>query len=157
MEQAAMFIYLLCLSSWLGSIIFFSFFTAPALFKQLSTAEAGRAVSAIFPFYYALGYGAGLGAVAFAVYFALSRNRKAWWSTSAIVLGAALALTLYAGMVVRPRIEAVRGPVHGATLEPSRQAEFGRLHRLSVSLNGLILILDLVALAATAVATARNV
>ncbi|HEV8700511.1 MAG TPA: DUF4149 domain-containing protein, partial [Candidatus Polarisedimenticolia bacterium] len=41
--------HLLALGIWVGSVVFFSFFTAPTLFGALPRDMAGRAVSAIFP------------------------------------------------------------------------------------------------------------
>ena len=50
------FIHLLSLVMWMGSIIFFSFFAAPAVFRLLDRQKAGEVVGAIFPKYYGLGY-----------------------------------------------------------------------------------------------------
>ena len=36
------FVYILSLVSWVGSIIFFSFFTAPVIFKLLDREKAGK-------------------------------------------------------------------------------------------------------------------
>ena len=49
------FIHLLSLVMWMGSIIFFSFFAAPAVFRLLDRKQAGEVVGAIFPKYYGLG------------------------------------------------------------------------------------------------------
>ena len=45
------FIYLLSLVCWIGSIIFFSFFVAPVVFKNLEREIAGDLVGSIFPRY----------------------------------------------------------------------------------------------------------
>jgi Domain of unknown function (DUF4149) len=146
-----LFIYLLTLVCWLGAIIFFSFFTAPVLFTRLPLAEAGKVVSTIFPRYYALGYVAGIvGTIlALCLMFAMGQGRK-WWGLSAAALGFALACTLYAGLVLRPRVDAIRSVVEEQNPDPARKAEFDRLHRLSVILNGAVFVLDLVALFTTA-------
>src|SRR6266478_9035811 len=107
--MVALFLYLLALVCWLGGMVFFSFFTAPILFSRLAVADAGKVVGAIFPLYYILGYGAGAIAVAMAIYFATGPRGRAWWICSAALLAAALGLVIYAGAVVRPKIEAVRG------------------------------------------------
>jgi Domain of unknown function (DUF4149) len=145
------FIYLLSLVCWLGAVIFFSFFTAPVLFTRLPLAEAGKVVSAIFPRYYALGYVAGIiGTVlALCLMFVMGDARK-WWGLSAAALGLALACTLYAGLAVRPRVDAIRSVVEQQNPDPARKAEFDRLHRLSVILNGAVFVLDLAALFTTA-------
>ena len=152
----ALFIYLLSIVCWLGAIIFFSAFVAPVVFGQLPVAEAGKVVSVIFPRYYVLGYVAGIVAVALAVYFAIARGARGWWSGAALLLAVALALTLYAGLVIRPRVDALRSVSEEQNPDPARKAEFDRLHRLSVILNGDVLILDLLALASTAGALSRH-
>jgi asparagine N-glycosylation enzyme membrane subunit Stt3 len=45
------------LGSWLGSILFFSFVGAPALFQSLEEDRAGAAVNVLFPRYYVFGLG----------------------------------------------------------------------------------------------------
>jgi hypothetical protein len=146
----AIFIYLLALVCWLGAIIFFSFFTAPVVFTRLPIAEAGKVVSAIFPRYYALGYVAGIVSLALAVFFTTMRHSRGWWSGATLALAIALAITLYAGMIVRPRVDSIRSVAEQATPDPALKAEFDHLHRLSVILNGAVLLLDLAALIATA-------
>jgi hypothetical protein len=147
-----LFIYLLCLVCWLGGMIFFTIFTAPAVFATLPVTDAGRVVSTIFPRYYLLGYVAGVISVMLAAYFTFSRGPRLWWSLSALALAIALGLTLYAGAVVRPRIDAVRSVNTDPTPDPARKAEFDQLHRLSVALNGGTMILNLLALLSTAAA-----
>ena len=49
------FIYILSLVFWVGSIVFFSFLTAPVIFKLLDREKAGEVVGVIFPRYYFLG------------------------------------------------------------------------------------------------------
>ncbi|HUY26201.1 MAG TPA: DUF4149 domain-containing protein [Candidatus Binataceae bacterium] len=153
----ALFVYLLAISCWLGAIVFFSFFTAPAVFGQLPIAEAGKVVHAIFPRYYALGYVAGAIALALAIYFTAVRDSRLWWGLCAGTLALALGLTFYAGAVVRPRVDALRGVSEEQSPDPARKAEFDHLHHLSVYLNGAVLLLDLAALAATAEALTRHV
>jgi hypothetical protein len=145
-----LFVYLLAVACWLGSVVFFSFFTAPIVFTRLPIAEAGKVVGGIFPLYYALGYGAGAIAVASAIYFATARGPRLWWGAAAFALAIALALTLYAGVVVRPRVDQIRTVAEEQNPDPARKAEFDHLHHLSVVLNGAVLILNLAALAATA-------
>jgi len=151
----ALFIYLLSLVCWLGGMIFFSIFSAPVIFGVLSRADAGKVVSGIFPRYYLLGYFAGAVALVLALYFCLLRSERLWWLLSAAALALALAVTIYAGAVLRPRIDAM----HIAS-EPNspaiRTAEFDRLHRLSVSLNGGVMVLNLLALLSTAAALSQH-
>src|SRR5262249_43934015 len=48
-------VYLIALTAWIGSILFFSFGVAPIIFKVLGTEMGGRFVRALFPRYYTWG------------------------------------------------------------------------------------------------------
>jgi hypothetical protein len=152
----ALFVYLVAIACWLGGIVFFSFFTAPVIFTQLPIADAGKVVHTIFPRYYALGYIAGTIALALAIYFTAVRDSRLWWGLSVAALVLALGLTFYAGAVVRPRVDAIRGVSEEQNPDPARKAEFDHLHHLSVYLNGAVLLLNLAAIAATAEALTRR-
>ena len=52
----AKFFHLMSLVVWIGSIIFFSFFGAPSIFKVLDRGLAGDVVGSIFPKYWMIGY-----------------------------------------------------------------------------------------------------
>jgi hypothetical protein len=149
--MVALFLYLLALVFWLGGMISFVLFTA-TLFSRLPVAEAGKVVSAIFPYYYIAGYVAGAITLVLAIYFAVGGRGRGWWICSTLLLAGALGLTVYAGAVVRPKVEAVRAATEEATPDPARKAEFDSLHRLSVQLNGAVMLLDLLALLSTAAA-----
>jgi Domain of unknown function (DUF4149) len=149
--MVALFVYLLALVCWLGGMFSFVFFTA-MLFSRLPVADAGKVVSAIFPIYYIVGYVGGSLTCLLAIYFAVGGRGRGWWICSAALLAAALALTVYAGAVVRPKVEAVRGVTEEATPDPARKAQFDALHRLSVQINGAVMLLDLLAVLSTAAA-----
>jgi uncharacterized membrane protein len=150
----ALFVYLLAVVVWLGGMLFFTIITAPAVFEVLATVDAGKVVAAIFPRYYLIGYGAGTIGVILAIYFAVQHGPTLWWSLAGLALAIALALTLYAGAAVRPQINAIRAVATEANPDPARKAEFDRLHRLSVALNGGVMVLNLLALLSTATAVA---
>jgi len=149
-------IYLLCLAIWLGAMVFFSAFVAPIIFTRLTVAQAGAVVSALFPRYYILGYVVGAIGTLLAVYFAAARGPRGWWSGAAVALALAVALTIYAGFVVRPRVDAIRAVAEDPDPDPALKAEFDELHRRSVTVNGAVLVLNLFALVATAAALAPN-
>lgn len=149
---AVLFIYLLSLVCWLGGMVFFSALVAPVVFKVLPMAEAGKLVGVLFPRYYLLGYICGAIGFALAVYLCAARMPRIWWAMAALALLIALGLTVYAGAVVRPRVDAIRAVTEEANPDPARRAEFDRLHHLSVLLNGAVMLLDLGALLASAVA-----
>jgi len=153
----ALFVYLLSIACWLGGIVFFSFFTAPAVFTQLPIPEAGKVVSVIFPRYYILGYAAGSLAFVLAACFTAVKDARMWWGLTTLFLAVGLGLTFYAGVVVRPRVDAIRSVAEEQNPDPDRKAEFDRLHRLSVILNGCVLLLNLAATAGTAKALTPSV
>jgi hypothetical protein len=121
-------LYLLSLTVWIGSLVFFSLFVAPALFRTLPREEAGRAVAAIFPAYYAVGWGAG--GLALAATLAGAAAAGLW--TSAVrwragLLALMLAISLYAGLVVRHQVRAAKAA--------GDEAGLARSHKISVLLN----------------------
>jgi len=151
-----LFIYLLAIACWLGGMVFFSLFTAPVIFRLLPRAEAGTVVAGLFPRYYLLGYIAGGIALVLACYFGLARPGRLWWGLVALALAISLGLTVYAGTVVRSRIEAIHIVAGEPNPDTARKAEFDRLHRLSVTLNGAVIVLNLLALLSSAAALSHS-
>jgi len=137
-------------------MVFFSIFSAPVIFQVLTRADAGKVVSGIFPRYYLLGYIAGTVALMLALYFCVLQNGRLWWILSAAALALALGLTVYAGAVLRPRIDAIHLVAEEQNPDTARKAEFDCLHRLSVSLNGSVMVLNLLALLSTAAALSQQ-
>jgi len=150
-----LFIYLLCIVSWLGGMIFF-IITTPVIFGTLPLPEAGKVLAALFPRYYLLGYIAGTIGFLIALYFTIAHPPRLWWAGASAALLIAFALTLYAGAVVRPRIDAIRTVNEEPNPDPARKAEFDRLHHWSVTINGGVIGLNLIALASTAAALTRH-
>ncbi len=155
MGQALRFVYLLSLVVWVGGIIFFSFIVAPSTFQAVPVEVAGRVVARIFPRYYLLGFVAGLATLA--AFLGLARMSGQWGAlkiANALLLTAMLGTGLYAGTVVERRANEVRQEMEGfadrAQVRPELRAEFGRLHRLAVILNGVVLVLGLVVVFVTA-------
>jgi len=142
-------VYLVALACWLGGIVFFSFFTTRIVFASLPRADAGVAIRALFPQYYMLGYIAGTVSLVLAIYITAVRTPRLWWGGTTLALAIALGLTFYAGTVIRPRVEAIRTVTEEANPDPVRKAEFDKLHRMSVVLNGVVLLLNLVAIVGT--------
>lgn len=142
-------VYIVALACWFGGIVFFSFFTAPAIFIHLPKAEAGQLISVIFPRYYMLGYVAGTISVVLAVYFTAVRGPRIWWAGATLALAIALGITLYAGAVILPRADAIRTVNEDPNPDAAKKAEFDKLHRTSVMLNGAVLILNIAAIVGT--------
>jgi len=149
---AVLFVYLLSVVCWLGGMVFFTALVAPVVFKVLPMTEADKLLGVLFPRYYVLGYICGAIGLSLAIYLCATRMPRLWWAMAALALLIALGLTTYAGTVVRPRVDAIRAVTEEANPDPARRAEFDRLHHLSVMLNGGVMLLNLAALLASAVA-----
>jgi hypothetical protein len=143
-------IYLAALGCWLGGIVFFSFFTAPAVFTVLPRHEAGQLISTIFPRYYMLGYIVGTISLVLAIYFTSVRGPRMWWGIATLALAIGLGVTFYAGTVILPRADALRAVTEDPNPDPVKKAEFDSLHRNSVILNSAVLLLNIAAIAGTA-------
>ncbi len=114
-------------SVWLGVLVFFSAFVAPAAFSVLDRESAGRLVSTVFPRYY--GFGVVLGTLALAgVIGRLGSGRELPWGPLVLLL-VMLALSVFSLVVLLPKLHALRPPIPGAS------TAFARIHRLSVALN----------------------
>jgi len=132
-------VYLIALTAWVGSVLFFSFGVAPIIFKVLGAEAGGKFVRALFPRYYAWGYISGVVALAAGVLGPLSvpelRGPRVAVQ-AALIIGSCLVM-LYCGNSLSPSINAARD----AGSEGS--SRFERLHRLSVGLNALVLVVGL--------------
>jgi hypothetical protein len=115
------------LGAWLGSIVFFSFVAAPALFAELGSDRAGEAVNVVFPRYYL--FGVAMAAVVLAVWvvgpLAFDTAEPPLAADAGVFVGAAA--NLYARYVLVPKMEAA-----GADA-------FAQYHKQSVGLNLLAL------------------
>ena len=125
---------------WLGAMGFFAFVVAPSAFSTLEREAAGRFVGAVFPRYYAVGVALGLAALVGLGARWLRAGFRGWdWVPVGLVL-LMLALTLYAGAVVLPAAHAAREAMRQAGMDPAAATGFARLHRLSVILNGIVMV-----------------
>ncbi|MBI1951741.1 MAG: DUF4149 domain-containing protein [Acidobacteria bacterium] len=153
------FVHLLALGVWVGSVVLFSFVTAPALFGALPRDLAGRAVSAIFPRYYALG--AACGALALLSGLLLGARQAVWGRLLAAEMVLLLLMTgivVYAGRVVLPQAGRARLALlspEGTPAYDAAKARFDALHRRSVLLNGTVLVLGVVSIALVALQKPR--
>ena len=131
--------YLIALAAWVGSVLFFSFGVAPILFKVLGAEAGGRFVRALFPRYYL--WGAIAGAVALPAYLGVPLSfpeyRGPRVAVEALTIVAGTLIMLYGANALVPAINAARD----AGL--AEHARFDRLHRRSVRLNALVMVLGL--------------
>lgn len=132
-------IYVIALTAWVGSLLFFSFGVAPIVFKVLGAEAGGRFVRALFPRYYT--WGAIAGAVALPAYLGVPLSfpeyRGPLVGVQALVILAGTLIMLYGGNSLVPAINAARDA------GPSERARFDQLHRRSVRLNALVMVLGL--------------
>lgn len=147
-QQIINFIHLLSLVCWIGGIAFFSFFTAPAVFKTLDRPTAGKLIGVIFPRYYFLGY---LCSTLLLITYLLGVESVSVWKTGLILV--IIFGTFIAGMIVQPKARNLKIKIKSASSDEDRNAfetRFRRLHALSVQLNSTVLFAGLALLWLTA-------
>ena len=140
------FIYLLSLVVWIGSIVFFSFFVAPVVFKSLEREKAGELVGIIFPRYYKVGYACGtLILLSFLASGTEGVDLK-WcaWGTMCLT-------SVLAGVVVNPKAKLLKEKIKSTSKEEKFKLEskFKYLHSFSVKLNAVTLFSGLWLIALT--------
>jgi uncharacterized protein DUF4149 len=122
-----------------GSVLFFSFAVAPIVFAVLGPENGGKFVRALFPRYYA--WGAIAGAIALPAFVAVPlcypEYRGAAVGVQSLIILACTLIMLYAGNSLTPAINAARDA------GPEGHERFERLHRRSVRLNALVLVIGL--------------
>ena len=152
---------LFCIVLQLGAMICLGIFVATVISRMqfLGARAAGVYIALLGGFLVVadataigIGYICGAVGLVLSIYLCATRMPRTWWAIAALALLIALGLTAYAGAVVRPRVDAIRTVTEEANPNPARRAEFDRLHRLSVMLNGGVMLLNLGALLASAVA-----
>jgi len=145
--------FLTALVVWLGTMVFFSFGVAPAVFSALPVETAGEAVGAIFPRYYGFGLVAGIALTLSAIGLGRGADVGRRWFTIAGIGAIMFAMTLYAAVALQPRASALRQALHADASPPiGAQEEFDRVHRAAVGLNVGTLLLGLGVLGTTAAA-----
>jgi Domain of unknown function (DUF4149) len=132
-------VYLIALTAWVGSILFFSFAVAPLIFKVLGAEAGGKFVRALFPRYYLWGVICCAVALPSLVCGSLSfpELRGPMIGVQAGLLVASLLIMLYCGNTLTPAINEARDG------GPSTSERFNRLHRRSVNLNVIVLLIGL--------------
>jgi len=162
MRTVLEFVYLVAIAVWLGSLVFFSFFVAPTLFRTLEPRLAGDAVSAIFPLYSRLGVACGALAAVSAIALARKREEEGIGGRRfvAVLLALMLVLTIYAGEAIAPRAAELRAAMNApdldAAMATARREAFMAVHRRSVAVNGTVLLLAAALLFASARDAARR-
>ncbi len=138
----------LCLSLWLGGDVFLSFVVAPGAFAVLGTRDlAGSMVGHTLTKLHLLGMVCG---VLFLVLRLLrTRATTSLFAPVALAVVLMIALTAFSQYLVTNRLARLRTEMVSVEKTPPDNplcVEFDRLHRLSVRLEGGVLLLGLTAL-----------
>ncbi len=133
-------IYLFALTSFVGAILFFSFGVAPIIFRVLGAESAAKFVRALFPRYYAWGVVSTAIALPALICGPLTypELRGANVGVQAALIVVCLGIMLYCGNSLTPAINNARDA------GPSEAARFDQLHKRSVRLNAVALLLGLI-------------
>ena len=134
-------IYIFGLVCWIGSIIFFSFFAAPIIFKLLDREKAGEVVGVIFPRYYLLGYVCAALALP-----SLLISTENLLGAKQIFLFIMIIGWLCAGSFVSPKAKDLKAKIMSASSTEKQkplEAQFKKMHSLAVKLNGIVLLAGL--------------
>jgi len=130
-------IYVLALTSWVGSILFFSFGVAPIIFRVLGAELGAKFVRALFPRYYT--WGVISTAIALPALFcgplAVPELRGPMVAVQSGLILVNLGIMLYCGNTLTPAINAARDE------GPGSADRFDRLHKRSVRLNVVSLLI----------------
>jgi hypothetical protein len=147
MSHILRFLQVFALGTWVGSIIYFVTVVTRGAFAMLTRDQAGLLVG------FTLGGLHQLGMVAAMVYLiaavVLGSSTRALVRPAALCVMLMLVLTIASQRIVIPRLDVLRVEmvsVDGTPAGDARRAEFGRLHGISVDLEGGVLLIGLAAL-----------
>lgn len=158
MVETFKFIHLASIVVWVGSIVFFSFFAAPSIFRSLSREEAGKLVGLIFPKYYMVGYVSGFLSITTLFYLGNMDGSILPETRLAILVFMAI-VTLYSGIFVGGKARRIKAEIQelkDSTEENNKEKlgglrkEFGKTHRVSMILNVTVFLSSLVLVYLTA-------
>jgi len=140
--------YVLALSLWIGSIVFFSFFTTPTLFLNLPREMASQVVSVMFPRYYLLGYICGGIMMACTLLEAILVRQLPL--IRLVLIALMLGGSIYAGVVIRPQAHNLKIEMKALEENSERyqavKRRFDSMHNLALSLNVAVLVVGLILL-----------
>jgi uncharacterized membrane protein len=148
MTSILRFVQVFALGTWVGSIFYFSAAVAPGAFRVLSNPDqAGALVQ------FTLGRLHTLGVVAALLYLfasvGLAQSFKGLIRPAAIGVILMLSLTITSQHFVTPKLAALRAQMGSITAAPTTdplRVEFDRLHRISVNIEGSVLLIGFAAL-----------
>lgn len=126
-------LFLTATGMWLGAMVFFAAVVAPTVFGTLEPIEAGQMIRRVFPKYYLFGL------ICLAVALVASLVSPNWVSFAVAIL---LGITWYARQILMPKVNVARDTMLEKNEEHS--PEFDRLHKLSVQLNAVEMVVCVV-------------
>lgn len=136
----------LSLSVWLGSDVFLSFVVAPGAFRVLAPNrdQAGAVVGFALTKMHLLGIVCGV--VLLLVRLLRTKSFGSLVAPAALCVVLMIALTAVSQMTVTPKMAALRtqmGSIQATAPDSPLLSDFGRLHQISVSLEGGVLLAGL--------------
>jgi uncharacterized membrane protein len=135
------------LSLWLGSDVFLSFVVAPGAFRVLASRDqAGVIVGHSLWWMHFTGVICGI--VILVARLLRTRSLASLAAPAAICVVFMIALTVVSQHAVSPKMAVLRaqmGSIQATAADSPLLAEFGRLHRISVSLESGVLLLGILA------------
>jgi uncharacterized membrane protein len=138
----------LALALWLGSDVFLSFVVAPGAFRVLRSRDvAGAMVGFALGRMHLLGVICGI--VLLLARVARTRTFASFVAPVALCVVLMIALTVASQAAVSPRMAMLRvqmGSIQATAQDSPLLAEFARLHRISVSLEGGVLLAGMAAM-----------
>jgi hypothetical protein len=141
------FLQVFALGTWLGAIVFLSFVVAPGAFASLTSRDqAGTFVGLTLSRLHVIGMIAGM---VFLVAAVLAGSLASLWKPAPLFVLAMLLLTIASQGLVRPRMAELRrdmGSIETTPADDPRHVAFDRLHKISVSLEGAVLLLGIATL-----------
>jgi hypothetical protein len=138
----------LALSFWLGSDVFLSFVVAPGAFRVLAGRDAAGAIVGYSLTRMHLG-GIALGILLLLVRVARTRSFGSLATPVGICVALMVVVTAISQFTVSARMAALRvqmGSIQATAIDSPLLAEFGKLHRASVSLESAVLLLGFAAM-----------
>ncbi len=138
----ARFLHLFSLVVWQGSLIFFTFFAAPSIFKALSRENAGLVVGRIFPRYWAMGYLTS--AVSLISLLYISYKVDSFPKERIILLVVMTIISFYSGLSVGKKARAIKAGMRSAEPGEGKKAlekRFKKIHALSAMLNIAVFVI----------------
>lgn len=154
---AVRYLYILALVIWLGGMIVVGAVVAPATFGVLQAWDpetgrvlAGQVFGEVLRRFHLVAYAAGLILLITITVQRLIGPKPRGYGIRAALIVVMLGVTMYSGLIVGPRIDALQragpGPVNRLAADDPRRQEFDRLHQLSerllsaAAVGGLLLL-----------------